>query len=519
MSLELIFHGAAGTVTGSCMELRGSPHHVLIDCGLFQGSRSPEALNFEALPFDPRDLDLVVLTHAHLDHTGRLPLLAREGLRAPVICLPPNRQLLGPLLTDAAKIQAADADRRNERPDRVGTTPFDPLYDLKDVENLIAQLKTVREGKLSEPVPGIGVRLWDAHHILGAASVEIQLDGQKLLFSGDIGDGATHGSDPAAPPGGCDHVICESTYGDRDRVIPSAEERRAMLAKLVQAALERGGNLVIPAFALERTQLLIEDLVALFDSGALKPVPVFVDAPLADKITRAYRRFDIPRHGPSPFDHPKVHFARSVDESRMLNHISGAVILAGSGMCTGGRIRYHLLRNLPRGDSTVLFVGYQARGTLGAVLEDGAQQVRLSGHDVPARARIEKLEGYSGHADRAGLLRWIAARGPIAGNLFLDHGEPPALAQLARDSALLTGIGQPVVPALGQSYILEPQAVAKPAQPARTDAEKLVEGKDWHSRHAALRAMLEARLAALPSDQAHDAALATLERAVETLGG
>lgn len=520
MSLELIFHGAAGAVTGSCMELRGPRHRVLIDCGLFQGSRALEALNYAPLPFDPRDLDLVVLTHAHLDHAGRLPQLVREGLRAPVLCLPPNRHLLAPLLADAAKLQAADADRRNERPDRVGLPEFEPLYDFNDVQGLIAQIETVNEGKLAEPLPGLGIRFWDAHHILGAASVELHLDGQTLLFSGDIGDGATHDGGPAGPAEGWDHVICESTYGDRDRTIPSADERRAMLASAVVTALQRGGNLIIPAFALERTQLLIEDLVALFDSGGLKPVSVFVDAPLADKVTRAYRRFaKQPRHGPSPFDHPKIRFTRSVEESKNLNRISGAVILAGSGMCSGGRVRHHLLRNLPREDSTVLFVGYQARGTLGAVLQGGAREVRISGSDVPVRARIEKLEGYSGHADHAGLLRWIAARGPIAGNLFLDHGEPAALAQLAKDAAKLQGIPKPTVPALGQSFILEPRTSATAARPARDDAEKLVEGVDWHSRQAALRAAIDVRLAALPSDAAREAALTSLERALATLPG
>jgi metallo-beta-lactamase family protein len=435
-----------------------------------------------------------------------------------VLCLPPNRQLLGPLLTDAAKLQAADAERRNERPDRMGLPAFEPLYDYNDVQGLIGLLETPREGELHEPLPGLGLRFWNAHHILGAASVELHLDGQALLFSGDIGDGATHDTGPEAPQDGWDHVVCESTYGDRDRTIPSTEERRALLAAAVDTALKRGGNLIIPAFALERTQALIEDLAALFDSGGLRPVSVFIDAPLADKVTRAYRRFDHqPRHGPSAFDHPKIRFTRSVEESKGLNRISGAVILAGSGMCSGGRVRHHLLRNLPRGDSTVLFVGYQARGTLGAVLESGARQVRISGNDVPVRAHIEKLEAYSAHADHAGLLRWIAARGPIAGSLFLDHGEPAALARLAADAAKLPNIPRPSVPGLGQSYLLEPRSTPKPSRPAREDADRLVEGVDWHSRRAALRAALDARLAALPSDQARDAALAAIEQAVEAI--
>ncbi|UIJ46335.1 MBL fold metallo-hydrolase [Sphingomonas cannabina] len=518
MPLELIFHGAAGAVTGSCMELRGTRHRVLVDCGLFQGSRTLETLNYELLPFDPRDLDLVVLTHAHLDHAGRLPLLVREGLRAPVLCLPPNRQLLGPLLMDAAKLQASDAERRNERPDRSGLPPFEPLYDFEDVTELVAQVETLRAGKWHEPLPGLELRFWDAHHILGAASVELRLDGQALLFSGDIGDGATKLADPPAPEGGWDHVVCEATYGDRDRVVPTEEARRERLAKSAEAALARGGNLVIPAFALQRTQLLIEDFVTLFDSGRLTPVPVFIDAPLADKVTRAYRRYDTPpRRGPSPFDHPKIRFTRSVDESKMLNRISGAVIIAGSGMCTGGRVRYHLLRNLPRADSTVLFVGYQARGTLGAVLESGARLVRISGADVRVRAHIESLDAYSAHADRAGLLRWIAARAPIRGNLFLDHGETPALDRLAADAAQLPGIPAPIVPVLGESFRLAPQARAIRSAAPRADAPALVAGEDLSSRQAALRELLDSRLAALPTDAARRAALDTVQHAVEAL--
>lgn len=514
MSISLTFHGAAGAVTGSCMELQTRQHRLLIDCGLFQGSRSLEALNYEPLPFEPRDIDLVLLTHAHLDHSGRLPLLVREGLEAEVWCTPPHRQLLGPLLTDAANIQAADADRRNERPDRQGLPPFEPLYDFDDVERLVERIHTIDYGHWAEPLPGLQIRFWDAHHILGAASIELRVDGQALLFSGDIGNGAADAG-PATPDGGWDHVVCEATYGDRDRATPSTEERRETLAGIVETALARGGNLIVPSFALGRTQAILEDLVALFDAGRLPPSPVYVDAPLADKITSAYRRYARPRKGPSPFDHPQLRFTRGVDESKALNRLSGAIILAGSGMCTGGRIRYHLQRNLPRADSTVLFVGYQARGTLGAVLRGGARQVRISGSDVPVRAAILSIDSYSAHADHAALLRWLGGRAPVKGSIFLDHGEAPALARLAKDAAALPGAPRPIVAALGESFLLDPGKPAKRVGEARPDAEKIV-AEDWSNRLAAFRAALGERLAALPSDEARVHALEAAEKA---LGG
>lgn len=358
MTLELTFHGAAGTVTGSCMELRAGAQRILIDCGLFQGSRSLEALNHEPLPFDPRKVDAIILTHAHLDHSGRLPLLARNGCRAKIWCTPPTSQLLAPLLADSARLQASDAERRNRRPDRAGLTAFEPLYGDRDVERTVEQVEALRYGLWSKIALGVELRFSEAHHILGSASVEVRADGQHLLFSGDIGAAAAEDAEPQAPPERWDHLICEATYGDRDRQRYSLAERREILATCVEPALAKGGNLLIPAFALERTQAVLGDLVALFASGRLRPSPVFVDSPLADRVTRAYRRYD-DGESPSPFDNPHVQFTSTVDASRALNRISGAIILAGSGMCTGGRIRHHLVRNLPRANSTVLLVGYQ----------------------------------------------------------------------------------------------------------------------------------------------------------------
>jgi len=356
------------------MELKAGERRILIDCGLFQGSRSLEALNHEPLPFDPREIDAVILTHAHLDHSGRLGLLVREGYRGPIWCTPPTRSLLDPLLADAARLQVSDAERRNRRPDRAGLSAFEPLYDEHDVKQVVEQASELHHGEWADVVPGVAIRFSDAHHILGAASVEVRAEGQNLLFSGDIGVGAADAVDLQVPEGGWDHVVCESTYGDRDRIQRSDAERREMLAAIVEPAIARGGNLLIPAFALQRTQMVLGDLVALFASGRLRPSPVFVDSPLADRVTRAYRRFGGKRNGGhSPFDSPQVRFTSTVQQSKALNRVTGAIIIAGSGMCTGGRIRHHLVRNLPRGESTVLFVGYQARGSLGAVLEAGTQ--------------------------------------------------------------------------------------------------------------------------------------------------
>jgi len=512
MTIELRFHGAAGAVTGSCMEIGVAGRRLLIDCGLFQGSRSLEALNYEELPFDPAAIDLVLLTHAHLDHSGRLPVLMRQGYEGQLWCTPATGQLLAPLLMDAAKLQAADAERRNERPDRAGMAPFAPLYDFDDVAQLVSRVHSLVPGKWAEPLPGIAVRFWDARHILGAVSIELRADGQSLLFSGDIGIDAALPGGPETPEGGWDHLVCEATYGDRDREAMPVDARREALARVAEDTIKRGGNLIIPSFALQRTQVLIEDLAALFDSKRLGNIQVYIDAPLADRVTRVYRRFDTqPKKGGSPFDHPQVHFTRSVAESRALNRMSGVIILAGAGMCSGGRVRYHLARNLPRAESTILFVGYQARGTLGAVLRGGARAVRISGTDISVRAEVAVIDAYSAHADRKALLTWLTARSPCRGSLFLDHGEAPALTRLARDAAILPGHGSVIIPKLGEAFALDARTPARRIAEARPDADALA-GEDWHNRAAALRASFDNRLATLPDSAARDAMLAALER-------
>ncbi|WP_342587689.1 MBL fold metallo-hydrolase [Allosphingosinicella vermicomposti] len=357
----LTIHGAGQTVTGSCFEFAAGQQRLLIDCGLFQGSRSLETLNRQPFAFDPARIDAVLLTHAHLDHSGLLPRLAKEGFGGPIWCTPATRELLTEMLRDAARIQEQEADRRNRRADRADEAPIEPLYTLTDAEDALALVRPVELGTDFHPCPDVTARMWNAGHILGSASIEVTAGGVRTLFSGDIGpDHKSFHLDPAGPSG-MDHVICESTYGDREREQVTSDERRAALALEVEEALARGGNLIIPVFALERTQELLLDLARLMNEGRIARRQVFIDSPLATRATVIFQkhRRELEDLGDGEvFRHPAFHFVETVDASMRLNAMSGAIILAASGMCEAGRIRHHLRFNLPRWDSTILFVGF-----------------------------------------------------------------------------------------------------------------------------------------------------------------
>jgi metallo-beta-lactamase family protein len=515
-SVEIRFHGAAGTVTGSCFELRSGKATILIDCGMFQGTRTLEALNHEPLPFDPGRIDAVILTHAHLDHSGRLPYLVASGCKAPIWTTGATADLLEPLLLDSAKLMGADVDRRNRRPDRAGLARFEPLYTADDVSTFLGFLHETRLCDWNDLGGGNGFRLWDARHIIGAASVELMLEGQRILVSGDIGNGSaiTCG---VAELGGYDHVVCEATYGNRAREPVLISDRREVLAANVEEVIGRGGNLLIPAFALERTQVVLEDLVALFESKRLGPVNVFVDSPLAERVTRAILRH---RHGGYDlFDHPNIRFVHDVAESKMLNSVTGAVIIAGSGMCQGGRIRHHLLHNLPREQSRVLLVGYQVEGTLGAVLREGVHHVRISGNDLAVRADVRSIDSYSTHADRPGLLDWLKQRAPYRGSIFLVHGEEAALKALADDVDRLANLGQVSLPELGSAWELRAGQPARQIGRPRIDARARIKPRDWISALGEFESGLADRLRSLPSDTARERAVAALRRTLERAEG
>lgn len=511
------FHGAAGTVTGSCFELGFGRRRILVDCGLFQGSRSLEALNREPFGFAPSKLDGLLLTHAHLDHSGLAPRLVAEGFRGSIWCTAPTRDLLGEMLMDAARIQEQDTERRNRRADRADEPPFTPLYTS---EHARAALDLLRPMPLDEPfeaAPGFKGRFWNAGHILGSASAEIFAGGSHLLFSGDVGPGekAFH-ADPQGPHG-MDHLFCESTYGDRDRETVTIEARRDRLESEVTEALARGGNLVIPVFALERTQELLLDLARLINSGRLKGAQVFVDSPLASRTTAIFQRHrsELEDLGEGEiFRHPFFHFVESAQASMRLNDMSGAIILAASGMCEGGRIRHHLRHNLPRSESTILFVGFQAQGTLGRTILEGAGRVRISGADVAVRATIRHLDSYSAHADREELIAWVTARLPVKGSLFVTHGEAGASRALAADVAKLVPLV--LLPEIGEVYALPPGAPARRLTTGRPELREAL-GRDWQNDYADFAVNLKRELQRIESGARRAEAIARMRQVIDEL--
>lgn len=500
--MEIVFHGAAGTVTGSCMELVLGNRRMLIDCGLFQGSRSLERLNFEPFRFKPSAIDAVILTHAHIDHSGLLPRLCAQGFSGTIFSTAPTCDLAAFMLADSARLQQSDVEHRNRRRDRSDEQPLEPLYRPEDVDLAMSLFETVDLDRWFEPVPGFRARLWNAGHILGSASVEIEAGGVSALFSGDIGPASKTLEPPPEGPAGIDHVVCESTYGDRDREDMTVAGRRAVLQTEVTAALRRGGNLIIPVFAVERTQELLLDLAILIDRKAIPARPIFIDSPLATRVTSVFEDGHLAEtEDGAVFRHTAFHFVDTTAESVRLNSLSGAIILAGSGMCEGGRVRHHLIHNLARADSTILFVGYQAQGTLGRSIVDGAKRVRISGHDIAVRAHVARIDTYSAHADRGDILRWIRARHPIAGSLFLDHGEAPALESLR---GALEGEGSVIVPAIGERYRLLPAQPAKRLSTGDAVAQVSV-GRDWQNDYADFAVNLKKELQQVPEARRQDA--------------
>lgn len=511
MTVKLAFHGAAGCVTGFCAHLATDRAQVLVDCGLFQGPKTLKALNYDPFPFEPKSIDAVLLTHAHIDHSGQLPKLMRRGYTGPIYATAATRDLCGVLLPDAGHIQEDEVEFLNRRNQRRGGEPVQPIFTARDGERVIRQFETVKYGEWAEVAPGVRARYWNAGHILGSASIELEVDdgGEplRLLFSGDLGPGGRdYEADPEAPTGGLHHLIMESTYGDRERPRLDPQARRALLAQELRDAHAAGGPLVIPAFAVERTQELLADLVQVMEAGEAPSGDIFLDSPLAIKATDVFlRRGWQAESGRNPYadirDPSRIFPLPSPRDSDQLERIRGwHVILAASGMCDAGRIRKHLKRLLWRPQATVLLSGFQAAGTLGRLLQEGRQMVRIQGEAIRVRARIRSFDAYSGHADVNGLVAWAKARGRVAGKVFLLHGEPAnteALRQRLADGVFATD--QMVTPTLDEAFVLIGAAATETAEPGRI-APQAATAPDWHNLRAELLNDLELRLEDAGSD-------------------
>jgi metallo-beta-lactamase family protein len=432
--MKITFCGAAGTVTGSCHLVEVDGLRVLLDCGFFQGAHDQERHNRDPFPFDPKSLDAVLLSHAHLDHAGLLPRLVRDGFAGRILCTRATAEIARLMLADSAHLQVEDAAYRSRKARRRGEEDIPPLYNMDDVLRCVERLQPIDGyGKQTALKGAASCVFHDAGHILGSACVELRTANGNLLFSGDLGN--RHQpivKDPSVPPR-ADVVLVESTYGDRRH--RSMEESIAELRDAVQTILPGGGNLLIPSFALERTQEVLYELFLFWAKKQLPRCTLYLDSPLATSTTRVFERFldyfdeegrKVFAGHPNPFEFSPLRYVQTIDESKRINSQPGGnVIIAGSGMCNGGRIVHHLRRNLWNENAGVAFVGYQAQGTMGRLLVDGAKSVRIFGEDVAVRAKIWTVNGFSSHADQPILLDWLEKAQPR--QVFLVHGEAASL--------------------------------------------------------------------------------------------
>jgi metallo-beta-lactamase family protein len=441
MSATLTFLGAAGTVTGSKHFLESGQTRLLLDCGLFQGLKELRERNWAPCPVPAPSIGGVLLSHAHIDHSGALPRLGREGFRAPIYCTRGTADLLKIMLPDAAHLQEEEAAFSN-RHQTSKHQPALPLFTTADAERVLTQVRPVSFSERFSPAPGVTARFINSGHILGAGFVEVSIDGRTVVFSGDLGRyGVPIMRDPDPVPA-ADVLLVESTYGNR---LHPADDHRDRLTAAVTRAVQKKGWLLIPCFAVGRSQEILYDLRALEDASRIPSLPVYLDSPMAIEATAVYARHpeehdeDLKRvaaSGERPFAPKRVRICKSVEDSKRLNETDGpGIIIAGSGMATGGRILHHFVRRLPDERTTVLFVGYQAAGTRGRLLREGAREVRMLGQVVPVSAAILVSDSYSAHADQGEILRWLGGFTRPPETTYIVHGEPDAATAL---QALIT---------------------------------------------------------------------------------
>jgi metallo-beta-lactamase family protein len=480
MQIKLRFLGAAQNVTGSRHLLEADGARVLVDCGLYQ-ERHLLARNWEAFTVPPDSIDAVLLTHAHLDHCGLLPKLARDGFKGKIYCTAATAEIARIILLDSAKLQEEDAQfkrRRHEREDRKGPYPVVPLYTQADAEACFPQFSPVkykqpvritpcfRRGKLAPAQAGVQATFCDAGHVLGSSIIKVTAgeDGQarSILFSGDIGRPDRPIVHDPAYVDQADYVLVESTYGDR--IHQGRDDMKKAIAEVINSTRRARGNIVVPSFALERSQEVLYYINELVLEKAVPHLSVFLDSPMATSITRIFEQhpelYDhelteyIEKHK-SPFRFPGLKMVETVAASKAINRIKKPImVIAGSGMCTGGRIKHHLVNNISRPESTIMFVGYQAVGTLGRRIVEGEKQVRILGREYPVKARVVQINGFSAHADRDELLKWLSGLKKPPRRVFVVHGEPESAEHFADYIRQKTG-WQVTVPAYQDEVVLD----------------------------------------------------------------
>ncbi len=470
--MQVKFLGAARVVTGSCFLLETNECNILVDCGLFQGPDQLKERNYGEFPFAPEEIDFLLLTHAHIDHSGLIPKLCKKGFRGQIITTNATRDLCEIMLADSGYIQEMEVERKNRKLIRAGQPPLEPIYTYEDAIDSLSFFKSYHYGDIIKLTPDITVRFKDAGHILGSAITEIWVkeDGHevKLIFTGDLGNQnqpIIRNPDLVAE---ADYLFIESTYGDRLH-----EDRQSDVSKLreiISDTVKSGGNVIIPSFAVGRTQDIIYELNGLVGKGLIPLVPVYVDSPLAISATKIFRKnpecydsetLHLLASGDLPLDFPTLKFTKTVEESKYLNeNAKGSIIISASGMCDAGRIKHHLKHNLWRPESSILFVGYQAEGTLGRRILDGEKLVRIHGEEISVNARIHSIQSLSAHADQDGLLNWVSKMISPPRKIFVVHGEEKASLNLSRLFKERLGIDS-YVPYMGDTFKLEPEGKSK----------------------------------------------------------
>ena len=486
--MRISFLGAAKTVTGSCFHIETDTCSFLVDCGMFQGSSADEARNHDPFPFNPADLDFVILTHAHVDHSGRLPKLYVDGFQGPIYATKATAELCAIMLPDSGHIQEFENEWVNRKRERAGLPPVKPLYTVQDATDCMKLFKSVRYYEELRINDWIRVKFNDAGHLLGSSIVELWVreEGReiKLVFSGDLGNRDMPILRDPDIIESADYVFIESTYGNRDHI--RTENKIDKFLEIIKSTKEKGGNVIIPSFAVGRTQEVIYELFKQHERNdeelkELLRIPVYVDSPLAVSATEVFRNnldcFDEEareyiKNGDNPLDFPGLRFTRSAEESKALNDSTESLmIISASGMCEAGRIKHHLKHNLWRKESAIVFVGYQAAGTLGRRILDGAKKVRIFGEEINVDARVEMLEGLSGHADQTGLMNWLKAFRKKPRHIFVVHGEEDAIREFGdliyKELKIL-----PITPEYGESFMITAEGVAAAARKAERGERK-----------------------------------------------